>query len=98
MAVQDDLDVFFIGLDALEVSVCGENRTFNAYKDNDMDEAVLGRAMTFNPDAPVLTCKEVDAFGLVRESQVNLEGRTYDVLGFTPDGTGLGKLELMVSQ
>ncbi len=96
MSIHDDLDIFFVGLDALEVSVCGENRTFRAYRDNDMDEAVLGRAMEFKPDQPVLTCKEMDASGLDDESQVVLEGKTYDVLDFTPDGTGLGKLKLMV--
>ncbi len=64
---------FFIGLDAVEITVCGEDRTFKAYKNTDMDSVSLGRAMTLNPDQPTMTCKEVDAAGLDQESQVIME-------------------------
>ncbi|MBI9110111.1 hypothetical protein [Maridesulfovibrio ferrireducens] len=97
MGINDDLDIFFIGMDAVEVTVFGREQPFKAYKDNDMDEAVLGRAMTFNPDEPVLTCKQVDGTGLERGDSVILEGKSYDVLGFQPDGSGLGKLELVLA-
>ncbi|WP_320169954.1 hypothetical protein [Maridesulfovibrio sp.] len=98
MSIHDDLDIFFKGLDAVEVSVCGEDRTFKAYKNTDMDSVSLGRAMTLNPDQPIMTCKEVDGVGLDQESQVIMEGKPYDVLDFTADGTGLGELELMLAQ
>ncbi|WP_031485590.1 head-tail joining protein [Maridesulfovibrio frigidus] len=96
--MEDDLDIFFDGLDAHEILVIAENRTFKAYKDADMDEAMLGRAMVFNPDSPVLTCKEIDASGLEQGSQVVLESKTYDVYAFRPDGSGLGKIELTLAQ
>ncbi|SME96448.1 head-tail joining protein [Desulfovibrio gilichinskyi] len=98
MDIHDDLDIFFIGLDAVEVTIFGREEPFKAYKDTDMDEAVLGRAMIFNPDEPVLTCKEVDGTDLERGDSVILEGKTYDVLRFLPDGSGLGKLELSLAQ
>ncbi|WP_421902183.1 head-tail joining protein [Maridesulfovibrio sp.] len=98
MNIHDDLDIFFIGLDAVEITVCGEDRTFIAYKNTDMDSVSLGRAMTLNPDQPTMTCKDVDGTGLDQESQVVMEGKTYDVLDFTADGTGLGELELMLAQ
>lgn len=98
MNLKDDLDIFFIGLDAVEVAVCGEDRTFKAYKNTDMDSVSLGRAMTLNPDQPILICKEFDGAGLDQESQVVMEGKTYDVYDFTADGTGLGELELVLAQ
>lgn len=98
MNIHDDLDIFFIGLDVVEIAVCGEDRTFKAYKNTDMDSVSLGRAMTLNPDQPTMTCKEIDAGDLNQESQVIMEGKTYDVYDFTADGTGLGELELSLAQ
>ncbi|WP_419779827.1 head-tail joining protein [Maridesulfovibrio sp.] len=98
MSIHDDLDIFFKGLDAVEIAVIGEDHTFTAYKNTDMDSVTLGRAMVFNPDQPMLTCKEVDASGLNRSDQVVMEDKIYDVLDFTADGTGLGELELMLAQ
>lgn len=92
-----DLDGFFTGLDAKDVTVVladGTRRTFKAYFDAPYLEPRL-EDFAVETAAYKLTCQARDVAGVTRKSTaVWVDGAEYAVSAVRPDGTGIVEVML----
>lgn len=87
--MQEDLDVFFSGLDATEAvfTVGGEKRKVRGYFDDGFFDANVGQVV-LNTTQPRFTCKASLVEKVERASVVTVLGKSYTVLEVQPEGTG----------
>ena len=95
----DTVDVFFLGLDAREVSATlpgGTVRTFSAYFDEPFADHALGDGFDMESAGYELTCRASDAAGFVRdETVVDVAGRQFVVVRVRRDGAGIAVVDLI---
>lgn len=93
----DDLDFFFGGLDAQEVTASlpdGGTRSFQGYLDAPFALHELGDGFALETATHKLTCKASDAAWLMRGCVLTVAGTEYDVEDVRPDGAGVVVLDL----
>ena len=87
--MQEDLDVFFSGLDAtFAVFTFGiEKRKVRGYFDDGFFDANVGQVV-LNTSQPRFTCKAALVENVERGSAVSVKGKSYTVLEVQLEGTG----------
>jgi len=91
----ENLDIFFSGLDSLEVTfnLDGGPRVVRGYFDNAYFDSSVGE-LILDTTQPRFTCKLADANGIPRETTVQIGSVIYSVLTVQPEGTGLATIHL----
>lgn len=91
----ENLDIFFSGLDSLDVTFNLEDgpRVVRGYFDNAYFDQSVGE-LILDTTQPRFTCKQSDAIGIPRETTVQIGSVLYSVLTVQPEGTGIATIHL----
>jgi len=96
MAWNENLDVFFSGLDrATATFQLADNQTRDivGYFDRAFYDAAVGENI-LDTTQPRFTCKLSDLAGVAREMEVTINSETFYVVAIHPEGTGLATVML----
>lgn len=92
---EEDLDVFFDGLDSKKLRFSHEGKTWQAtcYFDNAFFDVSVGETV-LDTTQPRITAKYSEVKDVPREAEVMIDGKRYSVTQVQPEGTGCATVTL----
>jgi hypothetical protein len=92
MAFEEDFSAFF-GANDFAVAAIIDSRTVKGIFDNDY-ATVRGELGDVESNRPVFMCASADVANVIYGDTAKIDGTSYTVRGFHPDGTGVTMLIL----